>query len=85
MPYSMTPTRSRPCALPYVTGYRKGQPCPYEASAIIALDYSDAPFYVCGYHARAYGKGVIYPLFWSLETVRRFQRSNLDRLVENPR
>jgi hypothetical protein len=72
---------ARPCSHHYVTGYRKGQPCPYEASAIVALSYSDAPFYVCGYHARAYGPTVVYPMFWSLATVRRFQNANLDALL----
>lgn len=62
------------CRLAYVTGYRKGEPCPYRASEIVLLDYSPGPFLVCGYHARAYAPGVRYPLHWNLTWIRKMQR-----------
>lgn len=39
------------CTARYVSGYRRGQACPYDASEIIG---APEPFFVCGYHARAY-------------------------------
>jgi len=61
------------CTLRYVSGYRKGQPCPYRASEIINLDYSPGPFLVCGYHARGFGSNVRYPLHWNLTWIRKMQ------------
>jgi hypothetical protein len=64
----------------YVAGNRRGQPCPYKAANIIAVPGGDL-HYACGYHARAYTQRVVYPLAWSLETIRRFQLANLDALL----
>ena len=71
------------CSGVYVDGYRRGQPCPYRASAIV--DVGPAPFRVCGYHARAYAPRVVYPLSWSLAEIRRWQRMNLDTLISKGR
>jgi hypothetical protein len=70
------------CDHTYVTGYRQGQPCPYQATNIIA---HGGIYFACGYHARAYTPNVIYPLAWSLATIRRFQRDNLDALLGTDR
>jgi hypothetical protein len=67
------------CEESYVTGHRRGEECPYKATNIIAGP--EVASYSCGYHARAYAPRVVYPLEWSLETIRRFQRSNLDALL----
>jgi hypothetical protein len=72
----------RHCTRTYVSGYRSGRPCPYGASAIVSLQYGD-PFLVCGYHARAYGAGAVYPLDWSLERIRAWRLDNLDRLFHD--
>jgi hypothetical protein len=61
------------CSLVYVGGHRRGQPCPYRASAIVNVSVY-RPFRVCGYHARAYAPEVVYPLVGSLARVRRVER-----------
>jgi hypothetical protein len=66
------------CASRYQAGYRRGQPCPYRAAAIIA---SGGLFSVCGYHARAYAPRVVYPLDWNLERIRAWRLLNLGRLT----
>ena len=67
------------CAETYVSGFRRGRPCPYRATTIIA---TEPPRYACGYHARAYAASVVYPLFWSLALIRRWRLGNLERLAE---
>lgn len=69
------------CTLSYVSGHREGLPCPYRATAIVNTGI-EPPFLACGYHARAFTDNAIYPLDWSLATIRRWQRHNLDTLVE---
>lgn len=36
-------------------------------------------FVVCGYHARAYHPSVVHPFFWTLERVRAWQMSNIEK------
>jgi hypothetical protein len=72
------------CTHRYVSGFRRGLPCPYRASAIVNLAHA-APFLVCGYHAKAYTADVTYPLDWSLDRIRRWQMDNLATAKETPR
>lgn len=65
------------CSSQYVSGYRRGQPCPYRASAIVLVWF---PFLVCGYHARAYADELVYPLDWNLARIRAWQLGNIRAL-----
>ena len=67
----------RKCSQPMIVR-DKGKPCVHPATAMIA---AEKPFYVCGYHARAYNPRVVYPMIWHLARVREWQMDNLDRLI----
>lgn len=76
------------CTATYVTGYRRGLACPHPATAIInrgSASFTAGPFLVCGHHARAYSATAVYPLSWSLATLRRWQRMNLLNLDAPPK
>jgi hypothetical protein len=73
----MNRSRSR-CQEPYAGGYRKGQQCPYRATAIVARGVLS---FACGYHTRAYIPSVVYPLDWNLARIRAWQLDNIRRLV----
>jgi hypothetical protein len=77
----MKTARTPRCASDYVSGYRQGKPCPYRASHVVVPRTETSPWLVCGYHARAYSPGILYPLNWSLAEIRRWQRMNLDAFV----
>jgi hypothetical protein len=68
----------RACFETVATGPRAGDQCGSRVSVIIAFSDGLDPFYVCGYHARAYTPAIRYPLWANLAQLRRLQMANID-------
>jgi len=63
------------CVETYVSGWKRGKPCRFRASAIVKI--GGRTFTVCGYHARQYSSSVVYPFDWNLQRIRHWQVRNL--------